>query len=987
MVSGSPFRLGAGALAVSTENRWLLVFSIVAAVVLGAGTIARRAARRQSDGNGNGGTASRGIRRRAGALLALGPLIGLALAPSPDTLTVVAAVGAAALAAVGVVVERAARADRLTMAATVIAAAVAVIAGARFGPTGVDALDVVFAFCFIVVVTEAADGFGNVDGLATGIGAASAAGLFALAGFGGQDDLATVALGLLASCFAFLAFNMRPASLFVGRAGRLAIGYTLAVGVLTVQVVPSAPRELITPPMLVGVLLVDAAVVAVDRLRRRHPLVAHRSDHLVHRLGALGWSPGEAVILLVLAQVALSAIGVFTGRAVMAIWLGGALAAVVVLVLVVEVARARLEHDRAPGFNLTVKVVIGVFIVGVIVAVAPLALVVTDAKALMENGREAASRGLASAATAMRPRPARRSARRRRRSSRPATSSTRRCCPAASPSRCWRRTCAPPAPWPRSAPTSPTPASRSPPRWIPRPSKSSTAGCRSNRSAASRRSCARARPRSSGRVVVSTRCRPTRTSRRRCGRPSTRSIRSSPAPTARPQHAAFAAQLAPAIFGGEGPRTYLLVVQNNAESRATGGFIGSYGLVTALDGKLDVSELLRTREWNDLLRSLPDVTYDAPDDYRTRYTQFDPATTLQNVNLSPDFPSVARVLMSLAPQAGLTKVDGVLAVDPQGLAALLELTGPVDVVGWPTPISAENVVKVTLSEAYAEFAETPERADFLGDVAQVAVDAATSGNLGRPAQIAKVLGAAAHSGHLILAFARPEEQQLAVELGVSGRMEPVRSDAVALTSSNASANKIDYYLQRSLRYTVKLTPNTRATEARVSSSLDVTLENTATATGLPQIVIGPYDPRFYAGENRALVSIYSPLPVTGTEINDQKVDVSPGVEQGRNVYSLYTEIPAQSSSNIDTRLAGVVALHNGWYEVEVRHQPMLLPDQVQVSVDVPKGWRIDKAPGMDRPLAGRATSTLLLDKTTTFRVHLVRDPGTWDLWARLEAGE
>ena len=180
------------------------------------------------------------------------------------------------------------------------------------------------------------------------------------------------------------------------------------------------------------------------------------------------------------------------------------------------------------------------------------------------------------------------------------------------------------------------------------------------------------------------------------------------------------------------------------------------------------------------------MTYDAPDDYRTRYTQFDPATTLQNVNLSPDFPSVAQVLMSLAPQAGLTKVDGVLAVDPQGLAALLELTGPVDVVGWPTPISAENVVKVTLSEAYAEFAETPERADFLGDVAQVAVDAATSGNLGRPAQIAKVLGAAAHSGHLILAFARPEEQQLAVELGVSGRMEPVRSDAVALTSSNAS---------------------------------------------------------------------------------------------------------------------------------------------------------------------------------------------------------
>ena len=103
------------------------------------------------------------------------------------------------------------------MTASVIAAAAAVVAGARFGPTGVDALDVVLAFVFIVVVTQAADGLGNADGLAIGIGAASAAGLFALAGFGGQDEPRGVALGLLAACFAFLAFNMRPASLFVGR--------------------------------------------------------------------------------------------------------------------------------------------------------------------------------------------------------------------------------------------------------------------------------------------------------------------------------------------------------------------------------------------------------------------------------------------------------------------------------------------------------------------------------------------------------------------------------------------------------------------------------------------------------------------------------------------------------------------------------------------------------------------------------------------------
>ena len=72
------------------------------------------------------------------------------------------------------------------------------------------------------------------------------------------------------------------------------------------------------------------------------------------------------------------------------------------------------------------------------------------------------------------------------------------------------------------------------------------------------------------------------------------------------RHAAAAAQLAPAIFGADGPRRYLLVVQNNAESRATGGFIGSFGTITAEDGKLTVSEIERTGVWNAALRE-PDV--------------------------------------------------------------------------------------------------------------------------------------------------------------------------------------------------------------------------------------------------------------------------------------------------------------------------------------------------------------------------------------------
>ena len=53
-------------------------------------------------------------------------------------------------------------------------------------------------------------------------------------------------VGLAAACVAFLAFNLRPASLFAGRGGRLVIGYSLAVGNVAVEPVPGSGRS--SPP-------------------------------------------------------------------------------------------------------------------------------------------------------------------------------------------------------------------------------------------------------------------------------------------------------------------------------------------------------------------------------------------------------------------------------------------------------------------------------------------------------------------------------------------------------------------------------------------------------------------------------------------------------------------------------------------------------------------------------------------------------------------
>src|SRR5262249_18409593 len=154
------------------------------------------------------------------ALLAVGPLVGWLVAPLAGDRAAVAALGAVALAAFGAVTERRKDFTRQTDAVALCAAAVAGLAGVRFGPTGVDGLDCFAGVASFFFVPIAFAGLGTPDGVVPGLGLFSSAGVVALAAFPGRLAPANVAAGLGGACVAFLAYNLRPASLFAGRAGR-----------------------------------------------------------------------------------------------------------------------------------------------------------------------------------------------------------------------------------------------------------------------------------------------------------------------------------------------------------------------------------------------------------------------------------------------------------------------------------------------------------------------------------------------------------------------------------------------------------------------------------------------------------------------------------------------------------------------------------------------------------------------------------------------
>lgn len=436
-----------------------------------------------------------------------------------------------------------------------------------------------------------------------------------------------------------------------------------------------------------------------------------------------------------------------------------------------------------------------------------------------------------------------------------------------------------------------------------------------------------------------------------------------------------AMRVLPAILGGDGARHYLLIVQNNAEVRGTGGFMGNFGEITTLDGHMELSRFGRINDLNDAAGCFTCIDKFLPADYRARYARFQP--TWGDLNVSPDFPEVASILADLYPKSGGQPVDGVIAIDPVGLSSILKITGPVTVPTWPDPITAANVVQVTLLDAYRLIPDRDARADFLGDVARATWNALSVRPLGRADELVKALTDAVVGKHAMVWFSRAPEQQLAVDADMAGAVPAKADDQVVVTTNNVSSNKVDQFVSRSMQYTARLTPTDDGAQFKVKSSLEVGFKNGAPTSGLPLEVIGPApDSGLEAGESVVYLSALSPLSLDAGTVDGAPAAVQTFTELGRNAYSLGVFDKAGSSSTVALSFNGTVRQHRGgWYDLDISRQAQLVPDQLTVTVEVPPGYRFIESRGLKIALGGRRASvSMQLLEDEHLRVRVARDP-------------
>jgi hypothetical protein len=387
-------------------------------------------------------------------------------------------------------------------------------------------------------------------------------------------------------------------------------------------------------------------------------------------------------------------------------------------------------------------------------------------------------------------------------------------------------------------------------------------------------------------------------------------------------------RIVPGLLGGDGARHYFVAFTNPAEARGLGGLLGNYGELEAIEGEV---RMTRSGSTLDIEPPVPGVrVLTGPKEYLDRYGRYRPADYLRDATFSPHLPSVAEVISQLYPQAGGSEVDGVLVLDPYALAALLEFTGPIEVPGYPTTLTSENLADITLKQQYIDFADRNDvRKDLLVDATEIAFDRLLEGDLPSPGDLIDALGPMVRQRRLMFWSPIESEQSLFTSIHADGTMPAADGqDAFMLVHQNYGNSKIDAYLQRSISYEAVVDEST----GRVESTVTITLRNDAPATGLPRYVIANHrgEP---SGSNVMNLTAFTALTVRSATLDGEPVRLAGGTEGGLNAFDLRLAIPSKGTRRLVLDLVGGVDLRLSPYRLTLAPQGAVNPDRVAVTVD------------------------------------------------------
>ena len=395
----------------------------------------------------------------------------------------------------------------------------------------------------------------------------------------------------------------------------------------------------------------------------------------------------------------------------------------------------------------------------------------------------------------------------------------------------------------------------------------------------------------------------------------------------------------PTILGWEGQRRYLVLTQNPAELRPTGGYTGSYGIIGFDRGRV----VERTFRDVFLLDFPWDFPYVQPPRELTDYL-LGPNQPWQfaDANWSPDFPTSAQDALRLyANESGDTHLDGVLGITTYTIDEFLKLTGPIAVPEYDATIaSGETTLKALELTRVGRPGEN--RKAFLSAFADRLFDNLLGLPPDRWVDVVDQASTFRNQRLMLAWFQDQRDQELAARGGFDGAVRQDLGDYLYPVDSNvAPASKIHAIATRSLRLEVVIDE-----QGHAQNTLDVTWQNPIDGEAgrplrdLPTLetsrILGVYF-RVLAPEGSRIES------VSGGSLAQLTAPAVVSEEAGRAEIGTYLMVPPGMTSLRYVWTSPDVVDHQAdgaSYRLTIQKQPGLLPGPLTLSIRVPAGFQI-----------------------------------------------
>lgn len=292
----------------------------------------------------------------------------------------------------------------------------------------------------------------------------------------------------------------------------------------------------------------------------------------------------------------------------------------------------------------------------------------------------------------------------------------------------------------------------------------------------------------------------------------------------------------PELLGGEKKKVYLVLLQNNMELRPTGGFIGSFALVTFDGGKITDLTVQDVYSADGQLKGHVEPPA-AIKDYLKEANWY-----LRDSNWDPDFTVAAQRAEWFLDKEADIAVDGVVAIDLDLVKDLLKVTGPIFLKDFDTELSAENFYEKTQGEVEKDFFPGSYRkSGFLTAVTKALSERFTASLGESTLAVFQTFLDNLEKKHVQVYLHNQPAQKTMANLGWNGAVvtpwcpENCYRDWFGFVEANVGVNKANYYLTRSYLLNLKIDK-----EGKIAKSLTINLINSANQALGPKAIYKNY---------------------------------------------------------------------------------------------------------------------------------------------------